>query len=176
MLRPDPAEEVAMRNPGRFTWRAGGALTLAVALAAASALAMVAGCGSSRLSEHWRDPAWSGPALRNVLVMVVRKEPVRRRIWEDAFVEALHKRGIAATPSYRTFPDSVPSEDALDDFMKQTSFDGIVLSRRLGTEELAHYVPPIVTAYGTGPRWGRFYGRYRGYYSTVYRPGYVETE
>jgi len=111
-----------------------------------------------------------------VLVMVVRKEPARRRIWEDAFVVALRQRGILATPSYRAFPDSVPSENALDDVMRETSYDGIVLSRRLGTQELRHYVPPTYTAYGGGPRWGRFYGRYRSFYGATYQPGYVEAE
>jgi hypothetical protein len=163
-----------MRTPGRFTRRATGALTL-VALGAAAVAFGLAGCGSTRLSEHWRDPAWSGPALNNVLVMVVRKEPARRRLWEDAFVAALRKRGINATPSYRTFPDSVPSEDAIDDVMQQTSYDGIILSRRLGTAELRHYVPPTVVGFG-GRRWGGFYSRYRTYYGAVYQPGYVEAE
>ena len=165
-----------MTIPERIAPRPVRGFTLAAATVAALALAMFSGCGTTRLSEHWRDPAWSGPALKNVLVMVVRKDPVRRRLWEDAFVASLRQRGILATPSYRTFPDSVPSEDAIDDVMKQTSFDGIVLSRRLGTEELRHYVPPTVTTYGGGRRWGRFYGNYRSYRSTVYRPGYTETE
>jgi len=165
-----------MRNSGRFNPRAAGALAGAAVVATALALTLFTGCGSSRVSEHWRDPAWSGPALRNVLVMVVRKEPARRRIWEDAFVDALRERGITATPSYRTFPDSVPSEDAIDDVMRETSYDGIVLSRRLGTEELRHYVPPTYVAYGGGPRWGRFYGSYRSFYGAVYQPGYIEAE
>jgi len=164
-----------MRTPGGFTRRAAGALVLVAAGAVAIAFGL-AGCGSTRLSEHWRDPAWSGPALHNVLVMVVRKEPARRRLWEDAFVAELRKRGITATPSYRTFPDSVPSEDAIDDVMQQTSYDGIILSRRLGAAEIRHYVPPTVVSYRGGRRWGGFYGRYRSYYGAVYQPGYVEAE
>ena len=165
-----------MTNPGWFPRRATRAHSLAFAAFAVGALALLAGCGSTRLSEHWRDPAWSGPALHNVLVMVVRKEPARRRLWEDAFVAELRKRGITATPSYRTFPDSVPSEDAIDDVMQQTSYDGIILSRRRAPRNSGTTCRPASWGIGGGRRWGGFYGRYRSYYGAVYQPGYVETD
>ncbi|MEP7028108.1 MAG: hypothetical protein ABI960_05895 [Candidatus Eisenbacteria bacterium] len=147
---------------------------VAVALFAA-VLAGLAGCGTSTVSERWRDPSWSGPAIRNMLVVVVRKDAVRRRLWEDAIAQALQKRGMLATPSYRTFPDSVPGEDALQQAMKDLAFEGILLSRRTGTRERTVDVPPSVSTVGR-TRWSRFWGTYRTYYQTVYRPGYTETE
>jgi hypothetical protein len=148
----------------------------ALLLGALLSVALLAGCSTTRITDHWRDPAWNEPPLHNVLIMVVRKDPARRRIWEDAWVDALHKHGITATPSYRSFPDEVPSEDAIDDVMRNTNYDGIILSRNLGSREYLHYVPPSYVTYPVGHRWGGFYGRYHTYWGTSVTPGYVEPE
>jgi len=147
-----------------------------VGLVAAAFLALVAGCSTTRLSDHWRDPSWNEPPLHNVLVVVIRSEAGRRRIWEDALVATLRDRGIAATPSYRTFPDQVPDEDAIEDLMQKTNYDGILMTRRLGAQEYLHYVPPTYVAVPGGRRWGGFYGRYHSYWGTAYSPGYTEAE
>ncbi len=165
-----------MRTPWLSNSRAAHVRNAALALAALAFLGLVAGCGGTQLTEHWRDPAWNQAPLHNVLVVVVRKEAGRRRIWEDALVAALRQRGIAATPSYRTFPDEVPNEDAIDEIMQKTAYDGIVMTRRLTSQEYVHYVPPTVINYRTGHRWGGFYGRYHSYWGTAYSPGYVENE
>ncbi|HEY6948485.1 MAG TPA: hypothetical protein VI297_06675 [Gemmatimonadales bacterium] len=60
----------------------------------------VAACASSsRLVDTWVRPDYAGGPMRSMLVLVVRRDPVRRRIWEDAFVSALAEKGVQATPS-----------------------------------------------------------------------------
>jgi hypothetical protein len=136
-----------------------------------------AGCSAgSTVGERWRDPAWSGPAIRNMLVMVVRRDPVRRRQWEDAFTEALKKRGVSATPSYRAFPDSVPSEAAVQQAMKDSAFEGILLSRNTGIKQSENEAPPSTATVPAGVQWSTFYGTYITAYNTVYVPGYKENQ
>ena len=49
--------------------------------------------------------------LKKMLVISAGKNPVKRRIWEDAFSVELAKHDVEATPSYRLFPDAVPDTD-----------------------------------------------------------------
>jgi hypothetical protein len=137
----------------------------------------LAGCSPpSTVAERWRDPSWSGPAIKSMLVMVVRKDPVRRRQWEDAFSADLRKRGVAATPSYHTFPDSVPNEDALQQAMKDSAFEGILLARNTGVQQSQSEIPPTTASVPGQVHWSTFYGTYITAYHTVYVPGYSESD
>ena len=164
-----------MRNDSRATRQQLGLMVLAILLAFAAPLAGCAGPGST-VAERWRDPSWSGPAIKNLLVMVVRKDPARRRLWEDAFVAALQKRHVLATPSYRAFPDSVPSEAILQQTMKDSAFEGILLSRNTGIKQSQADVPPSTSTVPAGVHWSTFYGTYVKAYNTVYVPGYNESD
>ena len=64
----------------------------------AIAAAAVAGCASSKITELWRDPAYSGAPLHNVMVVSMSKDATRRRLWEDTFSAGLSKKGVKATP------------------------------------------------------------------------------
>jgi len=164
-----------MRNDSRATRQQLGLMVLAILLAFAAPLAGCAGPGST-VAENWRDPNWSGPAIKNLLVMVVRKDPVRRRQWEDAFVAALQKRHVLATPSYRAFPDSVPSEALLQQTVKDSAFEGILLSRSTGIKQSQNDAPSAVSTVSGGVQWSTFYGMYITAYNTVYVPGYSESD
>ena len=84
------AKQVGIR---RRTWGA-------VAPVALLALAVTAGCAAqSEMTNLWKDPSFTSGPMRNVLVVALRKDPVRRRMWEDAFVDELGARGLSATPS-----------------------------------------------------------------------------
>jgi hypothetical protein len=150
-------------------------VTAAGALALAAALALSGGCASTSLVNMWKEPTFAGPALRNVFVTSARKDPTRRRIWEDAYVTALSKRGVTATPSYRIFPDAPPSTDDLKRHVSDGDYDGLIVAKRLGRQERQNYVPGYstiepVTAFN--PWWGTW----ETVYQEVYTPGYVETE
>ena len=163
-----------MRNDSRAARQQIGLMMFAVLLAFAAPLAGCGGPGST-VAENWRDPSWSGPAIKNLLVMVVRKDPARRRLWEDAFVAALQKRHVLASPSYRAFPDSVPSEAILQQTMMDSAFEGILLSRSTGIKQSQNEAPSSTSTVSSGVQWSTFYGMYITAYNTVYVPGYRES-
>lgn len=143
--------------------------------AALCAVAVAACAPSSRLVDTWVRPDYSGGPMRSMLVLVVRRDPVRRRIWEDAFVSALAAKGVAATPSYHDFPDRPPREDEVRQEVEQGHYDGVLLARQLSAEERRTYVRPTATLYPVGRYWSGFYRGYVTVWRRVYRPGYVET-
>ncbi len=137
-------------------------------------LILPACASSSRLVDTWVRPDYSGGPMRNMLVLVVRRDPARRRIWEDAFVSALADKGVQATPSYHDFPDRAPSEEEVRQEVEQGHYDGVLLARALGAEERRTYVRPAVALYPAGRYWSGFYRGYVTVWRRVYRPGYVE--
>ena len=70
--------------------------------------ALLEGCSQSQMTELWKDPSYTEGSLKKVFTIAVRKDPVRRRIWEDAFVEELKAHGVPAIASYTMFPSVVP--------------------------------------------------------------------
>jgi len=135
----------------------------------------LAGCASSAgLVNMWKDPEYGPAPLHKVYVIVAKKDPAHRRLTEDAFVSALAKRGISATPSYRDFNDAIPDTDQVAQIMESGGYDGAISVMRLETETTENYVPGYVT---TQPEthWNPYRQRYYTYYRDVVSPGYVET-
>ena len=79
------------------------------------------------------------PPLAKMLVITVRKDLTKRRIWEDAFVNELAKHGVAATSSYGLFPDVPPDTNQVIATVKANGFDGILVVLMLPTETNKQY-------------------------------------
>jgi len=45
--------------------------------------------------------------MTKIFIVAVRRDPIRRRVWEDVFAEELAKHGVNAVQSYRLFPQAV---------------------------------------------------------------------
>ena len=138
------------------------------------ALALMPGCSTSVLVNRWNDASYRGPALTDVLVVAIRKDPVRRRVWEDAFCEEFARHGVKAMQSYRLFPGAAPDSAQLAGAVATYAFDGIIITRRLPKTVNAQYVPrTVVTEPETkySPRKQQFFT----YYREVEQPGYVDT-
>ena len=136
--------------------------------------AFAAGCGTTEMVNMWRDPRYDSPPIQSAFVLAVRKDAVRRRLWEDSFVHQLAKRGVSATPSYAVYPDDLPDTSVVRDYLDQKGYDALFLSMSEGAEA----VPKPVVGYTTvdpvtvfQPMWGT----YVTYYRDVYHPGYLET-
>jgi hypothetical protein len=143
--------------------------------AALALLAATAGCSSSSLVNMWRDPQYQAAPMRSIFVVALRKDPVHRRIWEDAFVHQLTKESVTATPSYQMFPDQLPDSETIAAHMVEKGYDGMILTSRVGEQEVATYVPGYVTKEPVTvfrPMWGT----YVTYYRDVYHPGYTEAD
>jgi len=80
-----------------------------------------------------------------MLVISAGKNPVKRRIWEDAFSVELAKHNVEATPSYRLFPDAFPDTDQVIQIVRSNGFDGVLVTRWLPPEIDTHYMQGEVT-------------------------------
>ena len=131
------------------------------------------GCASGGMTNMWVDKTYVAGPPKSMLVVAVRQDPVRRRIWEDAFTEELNARGVAATPSYRIFPE-LPDTDQVIRAVQDKGYEGLLVSDRLETTTDAVYVPGYLT---TEPvtRYNRWTGSYATNYRQVRTPGHTET-
>ena len=156
------------------------------------------GCAvQSEMTNLWKDPTFTSTTIHNVLVVGVRKNPVRRRIWEDAFVKGLGVRGVIATPSYQLLREAVPDTQQVIDAVQKNGYDAVLVSIRLTNEATSRYVPGDVRqelvpsrgyygrrgSYGSGGYYGPayygppgYYGNYRTHWVTIQDPGYTETD
>ena len=101
--------------------------------------ALMAGCASSELVDMWSDSSFQSPPLNKMLVISVIKNSVQRRMWEDAFSNELAIHSVAATPSYRLFPDALPDTNQIIQIVQKNVFDGILVYRKLPSETRTHY-------------------------------------
>lgn len=136
---------------------------------------LMSGCASSSLVNKWHDSSFQSPPLTKMLVISVRKDEIKRRIWEDAFTGELEKHGVTATPSYRLFPDSIPDTDQVVKTMQSNSFDGVLVVRRLPTETNINVVEGYVST-EQDVHYSSYWQQYFTYYSEVSHPGYIDTQ
>jgi hypothetical protein len=136
---------------------------------------LLAGCASSELVDTWSDSSYQAPPLNKMLVISVGKNPAVRRIWEDAFGVELTKHNVAATPSYRLFPDAVPDTDQVIQSVRSNGFDGILITCLLPSETTPQYVQGKVTGQQE-MRYDRRRGRFVLYYRDIAQAGYVDSQ
>jgi hypothetical protein len=153
-----------------------GSPTRACAIALAIiAVTMASGCAvNSEMTNLWRDPTLAPGTVHNVLVVGIRKDAVRRRMWEDAFANALTERGITATSSYRLFPQALPDTQDVVDAVRAHGYDAVLTSLRLPDQTMTQYVPGTVRPEQVTSL--DYYGRFHSYWVGVQDPGYTETD
>jgi hypothetical protein len=138
-------------------------------------LSLMCGCASSTLVDKWHDPSFKAPPLSKMLVIAVRKEATKRRIWEDAFTGELVKHGVAATSSYSLFPDAPPDTNQVITTVQANGFDGILVVLRLPKETNTHYVQGYTTVEENVNSLS-YWQRYGTYYREIEHPGYVDSQ
>ena len=139
-------------------------------------LSGMSGCvSSSSLVHEWHDPAYQSPPLGKMLVIAVRKDAAKRRIWEDAFVGQLVRRGVAATASYSLFPDLPPDTNEVIATVQANGFDGIMVILRQPMETDIRYVPEHTTIVSHND-YSYFWPTYWTYYTVVQHPGYIDSQ
>lgn len=133
------------------------------------------GCASSSLVDKWHDSSFQAPVLSRMLVISVRKDPSKRRIWEDAFSNELGKHGVSATPSYTLFPDALPDSTQVVSTLRANGMDGILVIRRLPTESTTHFVEGYVSS-EPNVRYNPYWQTYYTYYQEIQHTGYIDTQ
>ena len=107
-------------------WRAAASTVIAIALA------WLGACASTQLKDTWKDPAFTGPPMKQVLVIGASKSEVNRRVFEDAFAGALKGAGTAAVPSYPTLPEAgAVSNERVGEAVKSSGADAVLVTRVL---------------------------------------------
>lgn len=144
---------------------------------AVAAIILISGCASTQLVNVWKDPAYQAAPLKKIMVIAMRKDQLRRRMWEDNFVSALKedKVGTMAIPSYQLFPNDIPDTLAIAQKTQEEGFDGVLVVSRVERSQIKTDVPGYVaeepvTVYRR--RWGTYATRWE----TVYHPGYTEVQ
>jgi hypothetical protein len=79
----------------------------------------IVSCGGTQLTNLWKDPSYNGPPLKKLMVIAFRRDPVNRRMWEDAVVNAIgqQKSTASVVPSYQLFPNDVPPPDSVKEMV-----------------------------------------------------------
>jgi hypothetical protein len=137
---------------------------------------LVVSCGTTQLTSLWKDPSYNAPPLKKLMVIAFRKNPINRRMWEDAVVAAIGKQktDVSVVPSYQLFPDDVPLPEDVQGTVKEQGFDGVLVVYRATRDTLTSEVPgytsnEAVTEYSR--RWKTYVTRYED----VYHAGYTDT-
>jgi hypothetical protein len=136
---------------------------------------LIPGCATSGLVNLWSEPSYSGPVLSNVLVVSDSRDPVKRRLWEDAFAGGLAMLKVSATPSYRLFPDAIPDSNQMPEIVAKNGFNGIIITRRLPKTVNANYVAPYVST-ESETKYSRRRQEFKTYYHDVVHSGYVDSQ
>jgi hypothetical protein len=140
-----------------------------------SLMILIESCSSTKLVDVWNDPSFHELPLKKILIIAVRRDPVQRRIWEDAFVRELSKHSVNATASYNFFPNKLPDTNQVAETVQEKGFDGILVTRLLRKETETHYVESYVTS-EMKTRYNPFKKTYSTYYQDVQHPGYIDSQ
>jgi hypothetical protein len=101
-----------------------------VLMVAAAAIVVLAGCAASQLGNMWRDQSFKTDGFKNVLVIAVRNDPVRRRMWEDGFVSALAEYGVTAKASYEIWSSGLPDTETVRAEVRKSGYDAVLVNER----------------------------------------------
>lgn len=127
--------------------------------------ALLAGCATTRTVDTWKDPSFTGPAFKQVMVIGVSKSEANRRVFEDGFVRALQAAGSAGAASYAVMPESgaVPNERVAEAASKTRS-DAVLVTRVLRVARNVDVRPGYAAPgfYGAG-----FRGWYGGTWAAI---------
>lgn len=95
-----------------------------------AAVVALAGCAASQLGNMWRDPQFKTEGFKNVLVIAVRHDPVRRRMWEDGFSNALAHYGVTSKCSYEIWSGALPDTQTVRDEVRRGGYDAVLVNQR----------------------------------------------
>ena len=132
---------------------------------------VVASCASTKVTEQWKDPAFTGQ-FNNILVLSLNVNDDNRRLFETGFLAELDRRSIESSASYELLPNHADLEkEQIKAAIAGTSIDGVLVMRQVKVKTEERYVPPRMDYVGD-PYYGSFYGYY-GHFSPIYTPGYI---
>lgn len=136
-------------------------------LAAILVISLLNACGTTaEITDAWIEPELKNKNLRGVLVIVVAKSEDARIDFEQAYTDALKRKGVHAVASYTLLPGKA-KKDQLLAVAATAGLDTILVARYAGTFEEAVFHKGN-TYYAVTPVYGgNYHGRFGGYYGHV---------
>jgi len=91
---------------------------------------LLGSCASTSMVSSQRNPTYTGPPLKQLIVMGVSSDPAVRKAFEDEFVLKLKASGVSAQPSYPLIPDpNAVDKVQLRDIVEKAGADGVLAAR-----------------------------------------------
>ena len=134
---------------------------------------LAGGCGSTRIASNWIDPAYTSGKFKKVLVLGLAPQASTRNLLEGKMVEVFKAEGVETIASTTVMPaDREPTKDDVKAVVEGQGFDGVLVSRLVGSRDEVSYTPPTYAV-----PYPYYHGLY-SYYGTVgpmvYSPGYID--
>jgi hypothetical protein len=108
-------------------------------------------CAATSLDMTWRDPAYRGRPFAKLLVVGATDDAANRRIFEDALVGALTRRGADAVASHTLIPrESDVRRDKIVEAVKASGADGMIATRLIGVHTRTTQMPTQTPGQTTG--------------------------
>ena len=147
---------------------------LAILAGAFAALALLAGCATSRLVTQQSNPDYVGKPFKSVMVVAVTADELVRRTYEDRMVALLGQRGLKGIPGYAAVGSRGRVEEAaLRQAIARSGAEGVLITRVTRVDRSSGTVPGATVAVGIG--WGGFSDYYSGVWETVSVPAQTVT-
>jgi hypothetical protein len=111
------------------------ARAIAMACLVSLVLMLLGSCASTSMVSSKKNPAYSGPPLKRLMVIGVSADARVRRAFEDEFVVKLKAAGVEAQPSYPVLPEINPVDPAqLRKAVQAAGVDGVLAARLVKVE------------------------------------------
>lgn len=132
---------------------------------------LVAACATTQVKATWKDPSYQVHPSK-IMVIGMAKNPARRRIFEDEFVQQLNAHGTEAIASYTVLPDKQEGDHAvIAAKLAQVRADTVLITRLVSKKTVQVYVPGTIYY---PPPYYRTWPDYYGFgYQAMYTPGYI---
>jgi len=136
----------------------------------------LSGCSSTTLVSRWNDANYTGPQFKNVLVIGMVRDDIKRRYYEDEMVKIIRTKGGQAVTGYTFIHDlsTVDDKAKILAIVEQTGVDSVLITTLEAIDKEQRVVPArvdYVPTMGYG-----YYGYYRSSYRTIYQPAYTVTD
>jgi len=134
---------------------------------------LTGGCSTARLASNWIDPAYTAGKFKKVLILGLAPQEGTRNMLEGRMVEEFKKQGVEAVASTTVMPgDRQPTKDDVKAVVEGQGFDGVLISRLIGSRDEVSYTPPTYAV--PYPYYNGLYSYYGTVGPMVYSPGYID--
>jgi hypothetical protein len=130
---------------------------------------------STQFTDVWKDPNAGMLKASKVLALFLTADLTQRRVGEDELVRQISPRAQAIASYTFLDTDQVRDVEYAKAKVKEMGFDVAVTMRLVGVDEKTTYVPGSTVTAGYPSYSGSYWGYYGYGWTTVYEPGYMET-